>query len=1697
MASKASKDGKSNSTLKPIHPLAINDTSQSTEEWRDFVVQEIGKVSGEISSILKTTKAMPIAKLVRPREPTKPTPDLMELMIDDLQSQLTLQKRPSALDVWRNYGDLKTTWETDLASYLAEDKLVTVELPKANRSCFATLEPLISESLIDTIKKTSDGAAAYNNNDTLRMIALAMEFSEAQSTESSTSITATCKLKYETYKQPSGVSVSAYIGKKKRLLDEYVKARGAAVQDFEIPDIRTHLLRGVTDMEVNTRVAMRKSAGALSSILDPDLIASMLIDIEGDLNRERMTSILEGDIKSATAHTTTDDKKSSLVKKCDECGKKFTPKFPTHIRCDGCQKKVSAAGHGAGTASKAGGKAGAGDTKGAAKTPRREKSSKPKRRTLATDADSDESDGDLPDLAESDLSDSEDDSAAQSRQSKASTKKYARATFATPSVRSLASIQEPGDIIFDPASNSVTVKDASLGYDFSDRGPVTRITGSVPGGLAVQTHCKVGVLGRAPFSPEFSANIISEQAVLKAGYHVLHDTRHSPDYFCTMADAPDLVFRLNEHGTYTMAREDWPWDSKGEVIAFASEAVKDFHIIPASARRRAERYMIAHKTYLRHMHSDRVISALRGGLLPNADFTEADVRHAATIYGDCRECARSKGTKHRQVGSYPVSTKPGKRLSGDILYVMGMGMLVVTCAMVRLRTIRRLRSKSAPQMLVSLGESFGIFRGYGCRPTHLSFDQEPAVVALQHEIFKTHHVHLDLRPPEDHDKVAERSNRTILEPFNAALLALGHPISKEMAEGMLKDTVRALNFFPNSETISASPRSILDGERFNMSHEMRFYAGMVGEVEIPNKRTKGPSRKELVYVLCHQGDNAVVRVLGSGGVRMVIRSPHITEVAKSSAILQLIAELVSDEEIAEYDEYLSELREIAPALYRPPTAPPAAAGRQPPAMEQQPVGPIAETLQRAPSIPPGFEAQPSPGNPSAGGTPAPEPSIAAAMTPAEPAPVVQLPGPAAVRQPTVRFAEPEVEVQRPQDPVRAQPEQPQHGGRPRRQAAQHEPGFYADSRAGARSRLDEAERKTERKTYATDMARFDSLRQEATLEHRDEAEADCKSFHMMAGECAKRYGKDRQADAGIKEVMNIIGRGGVIPQDPTKLTDKQIKGALPSFMFYKAKEPLPATTGESESGTDAAEELPWSRVESKRKKRDKARATTSHGKRQQRQAERDAQAEIRSRWVGGGNHQHRGNSIEDHIAPTARGASHNILLAIAALEKRPLEVGDVPSAFLQAAHETESGEPVLIKADRETTKLIVIAYPDLACLVRPDGTMILRVALALYGLIESAWLWYRELVRVLEGLGYQILEADRGVAVKRSFRGATEIGSNYVTLHVDDLLCVPSNNAAGKALSSEFWGELERKYPGIKRQDGGKGKHVRHLGWDIWQDPSTGIISKSQAVKIQEMLDDIGVEDVQKLPSRLDLMSSRNRKSPLLDKKCHKWFRKTLQRVGYFRAGRADIEIVVSHLQRRQEHPTDEDLADLDHLLEYLNYRPHLPLVFNPVDTQLRMETDASYNITGMGDSQYGYIQTLGGATVEFKSGNIKTIVRSSTEAEASTVNEGLSVALWARDLLIELGYPQLSIPFFEDNQSCITMMEKEPRSFQTKSKHVRVKWRFYRQQHLNGLVHMVYCPTKEMRADLLTKPMGGNGHKRHTAAIHGGSFTGVPPSTH
>ena len=131
------------------------------------------------------------------------------------------------------------------------------------------------------------------------------------------------------------------------------------------------------------------------------------------------------------------------------------------------------------------------------------------------------------------------------------------------------------------------------------------------------------------------------------------------------------------------------------------------------------------------------------------------------------------------------------------------------------------------------------------------------------EIWAQHSLRLRFTSPDAHERTAERDVRTIKEHVYASILGLKHAVDDGMVEGLVRDTVTLLNFLPNSELPDASPCAVLDGDRLNYERWRRVHAGQVAEFEIPYPDKKG-TRKEIGYVIGHQGDNPIVRLLPKG-----------------------------------------------------------------------------------------------------------------------------------------------------------------------------------------------------------------------------------------------------------------------------------------------------------------------------------------------------------------------------------------------------------------------------------------------------------------------------------------------------------------------------------------------------------------------------------------------------------------------------------------------------------------------------------------------------------------------------------------------------------------------------------------------------------------------------------------------------------------
>lgn len=154
---------------------------------------------------------------------------------------------------------------------------------------------------------------------------------------------------------------------------------------------------------------------------------------------------------------------------------------------------------------------------------------------------------------------------------------------------------------------------------------------------------------------------------------------------------------------------------------------------------------------------------------------------------------------------------------------------------------------------------------------------------------------------------------------------------------------------------------------------------------------------------------------------------------------------------------------------------------------------------------------------------------------------------------------------------------------------------------------------------------------------------------------------------------------------------------------------------------------------------------------------------------------------------------------------------------------------------------------------------------------------------------------------------------------------------------------------------------------------------------------------------------------------------------------RPDIAYAVSITSRYQSNPGSEHWAAVKMVLKYLRRTKDMFLVYGGA-SELRVEayTDADFQ-SDVDDrsSNSGYVFTLNGGAVSWKSKKQSVIADSTTEAEYVATAEAGKEAFWMKKFITELGVvPTITSPvtLYCDNSGAIAQA-KEPRAHQ-KNKH-------------------------------------------------------------
>jgi hypothetical protein len=450
---------------------------------------------------------------------------------------------------------------------------------------------------------------------------------------------------------------------------------------------------------------------------------------------------------------------------------------------------------------------------------------------------------------------------------------------------------------------------------------------------------------------------------------------------------------------------------------------------------------------------------------------------------------------------------------------------------------------------------------------------------------------------------------------------------------------------------------------------------------------------------------------------------------------------------------------------------------------------------------------------------------------------------------------------------------------------------------------------------------------------------------------------------------------------------------------------------------------------------------------------------LKSRLVAGGHMQDKEAALfEDISSPTASLPFIFMVGCIAARDGRHVKTVDITGAYLNA---DISRHEILMELDATMAAILIQIDPSYEKFMRSNGTMVVQLEKALYGCIESAKLWYDLLAVTLESDGY-IKNSIDGCVFNKTVDGV----QCTVVVYVDDLFITCKDMSMIDSLEAL----LRDKFKEITVHDGPVHSYLG-MTWDFFS------ASKEVKVTMEGYVDDLlkcaNITGTAASPAAEHLFNIRE--APALDDPRREEFHSLVAKILYLaKRTRPDVLLPIAFLTTRVQKPDEDDWLKLQRVLKYLNGSKGLGIILRPRDIlSILAYIDASYGVHADGKSHSGMFISMGLGPTLVKSSKQRIVTKSSTEAELIALSDMCSLVIWSRDFLLAQGEDPPPATVYQDNQSTMAMIERGA-STSERSRHVKIRYFWVKDKVDSGEIKIVYLPTEDMTADVLTKPMQG-----------------------
>ena len=434
----------------------------------------------------------------------------------------------------------------------------------------------------------------------------------------------------------------------------------------------------------------------------------------------------------------------------------------------------------------------------------------------------------------------------------------------------------------------------------------------------------------------------------------------------------------------------------------------------------------------------------------------------------------------------------------------------------------------------------------------------------------------------------------------------------------------------------------------------------------------------------------------------------------------------------------------------------------------------------------------------------------------------------------------------------------------------------------------------------------------------------------------------------------------------------------------------------------------------------------------------DTNHKYKARLVVKGYNQREGLDYFDTYSPVTRITSIRMLIAIAAVYKLEIHQMDVKTAFLNGDLEEE----------------IYLEQPE-GFIVPGQEQKVCRLIKSLYGLKQAPKQWHAKFDKVMLSNGFKLNECDKCVYVKQ-----TQNCFAILCLYVDDMLITGSDGETIKKIKCLLASQFEMKDMGVADVI---------LGVKIHKTPGGLALSQSHYIEtILGKCKNLGIVPV-KTPIDVNLHLSKNTG----ENKAQNEYASILGSLMYvMNCTRPDIACAVSKLSRFTVSPNENHWKAMKRLLGYLKHTQDYALHYTEYPAVLEGYCDANW-ITGTKDtkSTSGYVFTLSGAAVSWKSSKQTCIARSTMESEFIALDKAGEEAEWLRNFLEDIPNWHKPVPavcVHCDSQAAIGRARNV--MYNGKSRHIRRRHDTVRQLLSSGIITIDYVNSKDNIADPLTK---------------------------